>query len=233
MGKQENLLGQQFGKWSVIASAPNDKYNHARWLCQCDCGTIRVVAASSLKGEKSKSCGCQSSTRKTKSCIGNRFNKLIVIEEIPIERDSSGNKYWLCRCDCGNYTKVSTANLRSGRISSCGCLLKTSLGEQHIELCLSSAEIEYEKEYRFSDLNNLRFDFYLPKLNRLIEFDGKQHFEPNEYFGGEKSFLEQQKRDQIKNNYAKQHNIPLIRIPYQERDNITIDLILSDKYLVK
>ena len=42
-----------------------------------------------------------------------------------------------------------------------------------------------------------------------------------------------QKRDKIKNNYALSHNIPLVRIPYWERDNITLDLLLGNKYLQK
>ena len=38
--------------------------------------------------------------------------------------------------------------------------------------------------------------------------------------------------DDNKANDAKENNIPLVRIPYQERDNITLDLILSDKYII-
>ena len=41
-----------------------------------------------------------------------------------------------------------------------------------------------------------------------------------------------QQRDQEKNEYAFSHNISLVRIPYWERDNITLDLILGDKYLI-
>ena len=39
--------------------------------------------------------------------------------------------------------------------------------------------------------------------------------------------------DTIKNNYAFNHNIPLVRIPYTERDNITLEMIMGDKYLIK
>ena len=37
----------------------------------------------------------------------------------------------------------------------------------------------------------------------------------------------------MKNEYALSHNIPLVRIPYWERDNITLEMILEDKYLIK
>lgn len=36
----------------------------------------------------------------------------------------------------------------------------------------------------------------------------------------------------MKNEWAKKHNIPLVRIPYWERDKITLDMILKDEYLV-
>jgi len=41
-----------------------------------------------------------------------------------------------------------------------------------------------------------------------------------------------QQRDKEKNEYALSHNIPLVRIPYWERDNITLDMIMGDKYLI-
>lgn len=41
------------------------------------------------------------------------------------------------------------------------------------------------------------------------------------------------RRDKEKNQYAIEHNIPLVRIPYTERDNITLDMLLGDKYLIK
>lgn len=50
-----------------------------------------------------------------------RFGKLVVLE-----RDFSGQKskkrcFWKCQCDCGNFSVVSSAHLRSGNIKSCGC----------------------------------------------------------------------------------------------------------------
>lgn len=59
--KAENLIGKKFGRWTVIDYAPPDIYSgkrHLRWLCRCDCGTVRSVKAQSLKRGASKSCGC-------------------------------------------------------------------------------------------------------------------------------------------------------------------------------
>ena len=54
----------------------------------------------------------------------------------------------------------------------------------------------------------------------LIEYDGIQHYEAVEIFGGIPAFKKRQKRDQIKNQYCKDNNIKLIRIPYWDYDNI-------------
>lgn len=58
MSKCENLIGERFGHWVVIARSENSAYGSARWKCSCDCGTTRVIGAQPLKSGKSKSCGC-------------------------------------------------------------------------------------------------------------------------------------------------------------------------------
>ena len=67
----------------------------------------------------------------------------------------------------------------------------------------------------------LSYDFYLQQYNLLIEFQGKQHEQPIEYFGGEKTFKKQQEHDKRKREYAKQNNINLLEIWYYDFDNIT------------
>ena len=83
----------------------------------------------------------------------------------------------------------------------------------------------------------MRYDFILLQNNipyRLIEFDGEQHFHKinRGYYASEEKFSKQIKSDQIKNEYAKTHNIPLVRIPYTERDHITLEMLMGDKYLI-
>lgn len=73
----------------------------------------------------------------------------------------------------------------------------------------------------------------MPDYNRLIEFDGEQHFK---YTGAgwntKENFEKTQKLDKIKNEYALNNNYSLVRIPYWERDNITLDMLLGDKHLI-
>lgn len=81
-----------------------------------------------------------------------------------------------------------------------------------------------------------RYDFIILNENkvpiRLIEIDGEQHYRSIKIFGGDKAFQERQKMDEKKNNYAKNKGIPLIRIPYTLKENITLDDIFSSKYLI-
>jgi len=57
-GCTEDLTGQVFGRWTVIKQSTNRYNRHAYWECECECGTIKEVSATSLKGGRSKSCGC-------------------------------------------------------------------------------------------------------------------------------------------------------------------------------
>ena len=54
--------------------------------------------------------------------IGNKYNKLIVLERL--DNDKFGNSKWLCKCECGNTVEVLGIHLRSGHTKSCGCLQK-------------------------------------------------------------------------------------------------------------
>ena len=108
-----------------------------------------------------------------------------------------------------------------------GCpICKESRGEKEISEILKKLNINYEREYKFEDcknINALAFDFYLIKYNTCIEFDGKQHFEPNDFFGGVEGFKKILENDQIKNEYCKNNNIHLIRIRYDDDIYLSID----------
>lgn len=104
---------------------------------------------------------------------------------------------------------------------------KCSIGERKIFVFLKNNNIFFEREKSFKDLKNkqyLRYDFYLPDYNLLIEFDGEQHYFDIRYEG---EVNDVNKRDKMKDNYAKEHNIDLLRIPFWEIDNI--EKILKEK----
>jgi very-short-patch-repair endonuclease len=98
-----------------------------------------------------------------------------------------------------------------------------SKGEIRIENYLKENNIDYKSQYVFGDcknINNLVFDFYLPILNTCIEFDGKLHFMSIDFFGGKEQLEKIKKRDKIKTQYCKNKKINLIRIRYNDFDNI-------------
>lgn len=103
-------------------------------------------------------------------------------------------------------------------LNGCGCpQCSESFGERKIRQWLSKHNIDYVYQCKFEDCRDilsLPFDFYLPKLNICIEYDGKQHYEPIKWFGGQKSLEYTQRHDNIKNEYCKNNNIKLLRIPY-------------------
>ena len=107
-----------------------------------------------------------------------------------------------------------------------GCpLCCSSKGETVIRNWLIENKIEFEEPKRFKDCKNIKplpFDFYLPRYNLCIEFDGKQHFIPTDFKSNLteeeklKSFKLLQMRDNIKTDYCKNNNINLLRIKYTE-----------------
>ncbi len=94
-----------------------------------------------------------------------------------------------------------------------------SRGEREISSWLLRKKINFQKQKTFNNCKykrQLYFDFYLPDYNICFEYDGKQHFEPVVYFGGEDAFNENKKRDSFKNKFCKKHNIHLLRITYKD-----------------
>lgn len=134
-----------------------------------------------------------------------------------------------CRCKkCGRTIYLRPDHIRRG--IGCGQCTK-SIGEDRVEQFLKNHNIKYKREYRFKDCvrvqRPLPFDFYIPTLNTLIEFDGVQHFQRIGRFGDKDNFTELKLNDEFKNNYCRDHGITLIRISYKDIDRI--DEVLSTK----
>lgn len=99
-----------------------------------------------------------------------------------------------------------------------------SKGEQVITEWLDRHNIGFVKQKTFDDCRDkmlLRYDFYLPGHNILIEFDGRQHYEfVKKFHGTQERFIKCQERDAIKTEYAKTNGIQLVRIKYSEEKEI-------------
>ena len=222
-----DITNQQFGRLKVIERIPNT--TPIKWKCICDCGNYTIVEGNKLKSGHTQSCGCLQKERTSMvngaNLIGKRFGLLTVLERV---ESKNNQRYWKCLCDCGNITYVKTNDLNTNHTQSCGCKHE-SFGVTKIKELLNSNGIKYttEKSFetcRFINTSRLaKFDFFI-KDCYLIEFDGEQHFqESNQWFS-----LEGVQRDTYKNQWCKENNIPLIRIPYTKLNTLSIeDLMLE------
>jgi hypothetical protein len=159
---------------------------------------------------------------------GQIFGKLTVIERDktkPTGRDA----YWICKCECGNTCSIRSTDLTKGKTKSCGCI--NSKGELKLKELLTSLNINYISQYKFDDLwgekDKLRFDFFLPDENILIEYQGIQHYKPQEHFGGQEEYNRRIEYDNLKREYCKKNNYKLIEIPYYDYDKLNQEYILK------
>ena len=227
----KDITNQQFGKLTAIKRLPN-KNKKVYWLCQCECGNLVEVRKDHLKDGHVKSCGCLNHDRSL-DLTNKKFGHLTAIKQTD-KKGSNGAIYWECKCDCGNTTYVLSSFLKAHRVQSCGCI--NSIGELNIQTLLQENNIQFIKEYKFNDLKDkgfLRFDFAILENNKvkyLIEFDGELHTKEASNWAHNLAYY--QNHDKIKNDYCKNHNIPLIRIPYNKRHTLSInDLLLeTSKY---
>lgn len=105
-----------------------------------------------------------------------------------------------------------------------------SKGESVVRYFLQYNKIEFETEKEFPDLHGehgglLRYDFYVPSLNTLIEYDGEQHYKVGYSFAKTKKDLATTKHhDNLKNKYAAKNNYHLVRIPFYDLEKAHIIL---------
>lgn len=239
MSKSSNLINQRFGRLTVIEKTPERKHKNVVWKCLCDCGKEHYAYTNLLTSGGCQSCGClqkekvsKNFTKSHSDLIGQKFGKLTIINKSKTLKSSNGSYLFECLCDCGKTVYQPLSALTSYHTISCGCSNK-SAGELKIFKLLNENNIPFECEKSFDDCRNpltnypLRFDFYINN-SYLIEFDGKQHFKDEGNWG--ESLEEIQKKDNYKDQWCKEHNIPLIRIPYTKLKTLTVeDLLLPSE----
>lgn len=217
----KDIDGQKFGRLLILNTLWEN--NPPLVNCLCDCGNTVLLNKKDVQTGHTNSCGC------LRTKVFDKINDVDHTNEmseygIKIINKAGLNKYnqslWNCQCFCGNYFEELPAKILNGHIRSCGCL-KTSSGELLIKRILDKYSIPYKQEYTFPDCKSprnyvLRFDFKIESNNeiKLLEFDGQQHFYPIDIFGGEEGYKNTILRDDIKNQYCKDNNIPLYRFNY-------------------
>ena len=155
--------------------------------------------------------------------IKNYWSDKNIINPFEISPNYTGKIWIKCKNGYNHEDYEITANnfTQGKRCPMC----KESYGERYIREYLENNNIKYEYQKKFNKLKGtgnqlLSYDFYLQNYNLLIEYQGKQHENPVDIFGGEKQFKIQQEHDKRKREYAKEHDINLLEIWYWDYDNI-------------
>lgn len=207
----------------------------ARYLCKCSVHENNVfeVIYDNLKTRKIKGCDICRGTEFShqKAYPDSKIRQMVEDDELlfdHVERtgryDAGTLVFFKCPIHLQKGIQVKRLNkLTQGQ----GCrFCNISKGESRICDYLSQQEIEYETQKTFEGLVGvgglpLRYDFYLPKQNMLIEYQGVQHEHPVELFQKKRdAFSIQKEHDFRKKDYAKSHGFIFFEIWYTEFDNI-------------
>ncbi len=120
---------------------------------------------------------------------------------------------------CGHSFQMTFSNFKLGRrCPHCAAKSQESNAAQLLKRLLEQVNIDFEEEKVFDECINsfsgakLRYDIFIPSLNLAIEIDGEQHFIPVSRFGGEKSLKDTRYRDFLKNKFAYEKGLSLLRI---------------------
>ncbi len=247
--KSHDLTGQIFGNWKVLKRDTTKKNGRSNWLCECQCEnkTQRIVDGYSLTSGRSTSCGCirdmlskergaaahnqklqkRQKEKVTQTLVGNIYGELQVLSLVDMHEPS--HSYYKCKClRCGNEKIIRGSSLTTGHTTSCGCI--RSIGETIITKLLEENNISFIKEKTFDNCllptgGKARFDFFVNN-QYLIEYDGEQHFHSNGGWSTIENLTKVQLSDKYKNQWCKDNNILLIRIPYTHLKQLQIEDLL-------
>ena len=201
------------------------------------CGNSYMVKPSNFINVGRRCMKCHGEERKTTEFFSNELAQLVDDEYSMIgEYEGANTKTLFLHNLCGNEYSVAPSTFLGGsRCPKC----RSSKGEKAISGFLTAMNIKHDSEYRIEECSGIRtlpFDFSITKNNEpilMIEYDGQQHFSPTAFGNGFSSeslddiFARQKLHDKIKNDYCFDNNIPLLRIPYWDFENI--EEILFDK----
>lgn len=241
-----NKILKTINKYSncKLLNKPNEKFSaNTKLLLECCCGTVFTTDIKHFIYDNKRECyecklkksrsGGRLFYNEIKNYIENDSGsecKLLTTED---EYINTQQKLKL-QCKCGNIFYRSYNVFSRGCFECRSCTRKASKGEMAILEFLKENNINYKTEYWFENLKGdtnkpLQFDFAIldeqNNLIMLIEYDGQQHFETVNFGGisesrALKNFKTTLKHDEMKNQYCKNKNIKLLRIPYWEFDNI-------------
>ena len=208
------------------------EYIDAETPIECEClidGTIWSPIPNSLLC----GCGCPECGRIASNKNSTKTNEQFLFELSHVNPDvlplqdyiQAKTSIWVMCKKCGHQWLATPDNLLHG-----GCCQECSAfpNEKKLGNILKKYGFKLERQKKYDDCRDklpLPFDIYLSKYNILIEYDGEQHYRPVNFGGindedAYENFLKTQYHDSIKTQYCQRNNIPLIRVPYWEKNNL-------------
>lgn len=226
---EEEVLQEMYNANPNVELLEPYKGRHQRHLTRCIVHDIKSMKTpyEVIVGKGCIECG------KEKLAIAAATPEYAFVEELKVTYDyiklksgyTSKSEYadFYCEICKAEWTDIPSYVTRRG-CPNCS----NNSTESKIGYILKELGVQYIPQYSFSDCKDqkvLPFDYYLPQYNVLIEYDGEQHYMPVNFGGisderAERNLKMTQFHDCIKNDYCENNNIPLMRIPYWEKDNL-------------
>src|SRR5690625_4956 len=209
--------------YNLLSNVYNNSQGKLKW--KCDVGHIFYMNWADFQSGK-RCARCSKVYKRTHEEFLEEIANLVGNEYTFLEKYKHvDKKLKVIHNVCGNEYEVTPYKFISAEQRCPKC--QESKGEKKIRSYLIKNNINYAEEYTFEDCKHilpLRFDFAIldkkDNVVSLIEYDGKQHFKPYDFYGGEEKYKLTKLRDSIKNGYCEENNIKLLRIPYTKYENI-------------
>lgn len=225
-GGTQQLTTEKFIQNAKLVHGDNFDYSNTVYINNCT--KIHIICNLCLESFMQLPTNHIDHKQGCSNCAGNK--KLTTAEFIEKVKIIHNNYYTYQRCiyltsqihviiTCPQHGDFKqTPHMHGNKKQGCG-KCNQSHGERNISIFLTKLMIPYDTQKTFEEcknINKLPFDFYVGDFNLLIEFQGRQHFEAVEIFGGEEQFQKQQLHDNIKKQFCIDTGYKLLEIKYDE-----------------
>ena len=206
--------------------SPTYKWNRQKVTYVARCGHLHKIKASAFFDGEGRLCPiCQRKSNADNSLkYTEKEQREIISKEgcILISPARTTNEKMIYRAQCGHIVEMRMEYFKKGYGHKCKkCYqLCISKGERAVKSILDELNIDYAPQYVIHTENGKRqrLDFYIPERKIAIEFNGRQHYEENEFFHGQHSSKKQydfnyaKEQDERKRKWCKCNNVRLVEI---------------------
>lgn len=218
---------QEINPNMVLLDPYNGRTGRVKALCKIHNATTYTTPSNIIEGMGCYYCGLDKLSEMhkiPKDVFVDRLNEKHPDISLLSEYDCVTSTITVCCHKCN-----SEWSNRADYILNVGCVnCEDNTTESKVGKILQSHGFSYIRRFPFDDCRDKRplpFDYYLTDYHILVEYDGEGHYHPVNFGGIDderalQQMLYTQAHDKMKNEYCEKNNIPLIRIPYWEKNNL-------------